>query len=125
MLAFFTPHTRYRVLRSADELMVGEELTFLWISRDLDRYMGVAYLEATFVEKNWRVYLFDDPSPEEAEILAFPERFFAPIGTTEPAENEPLLQARRARDRAQYLELERQRMLDLAQKKLAKRKHKT
>jgi hypothetical protein len=113
---------RYRVLRATESLAEGEELTFVTHERVLDRYAGYPFYELVFVEKDLRVYVHDDEP--EVEILGQPDHFFEKIGDVEPALAEQELAARRVLDRAQAIERERARMLEVAQEKLAKHRKK-
>ncbi|MCS7036615.1 MAG: hypothetical protein RMJ33_08845 [Saprospiraceae bacterium] len=120
LLDFFQPNTRYRVVRTFDKALAGEELAFVGALHDHDRYMGYNYHLLTFAEKDVRV----DDIEADAEMLQFPERFFLPLGPADPADVALQLEARREREDAERAERSRRETLELARRKLEKRQKK-
>ncbi len=114
------PFSRYRVRRTFESLSEGEELTFVTQYRLFDRDTGYYFQVLVFVEKNLPVYLTEEANGE-ANMLEQPDLFFEKIGEVDQVHAEQELAARRNRDYARALENERHRMLQVAQKKMAKR----
>jgi hypothetical protein len=122
-LVFLQSFERYRVLRTAESLVEGEELTFMTSHRVFDLHLGYPFFEVVFVEKSLSVYVPDDePTPE---VLLQPELFFEKIGHTDRTVAEQSLVERRRQDRLQALEEDQQRMWELAHKKLQKHQKKS
>jgi hypothetical protein len=94
ILGFFQPNTRYRIVRAAQHLTEGEELTFWTITNSYDRQLGYPLIKVVFAEQDWVVYIRPTSAPEELEALEFPERFFVPIGQVDEEEIKWQLQLR-------------------------------
>lgn len=121
---FFESYAMYEVQHALSDLEKGTLLTFVKLDKYWNRDLGYDAYEVQFVEQDVMIYEVTSDGTQLQEEVANPKHFFCKMGMAEPTLADARFQQRKAQDAAQAAEQERQRILEDAQRRLARHRQK-